>query len=141
MYSRLKKRGFTLVELLIVIAIIGVLVSVILASLNDARVAGVEAKIKGEMDSLRKTASINESQTLTYDTVCGSNGFTQDPKIVEIINSIGVFASGTVTCNSSAGFFASSVPLDTAHWCVDSVGASKTIPSALTTTTPQFSCP
>jgi prepilin-type N-terminal cleavage/methylation domain-containing protein len=135
------KKGFTLVEILIVIAIIGILASVILSSLNDARVSGIEAKIKGEMDSLRKSASISESQTLTYDTVCGTNGHLQDAKIIDIIAAIDTFASGTATCNSSAGSFAVSVPLGGLHWCVDNLGISREIPAALITSPLELSCP
>lgn len=120
------KSGFTIVELLIVIAIIGILVAVVLGALTDARDDGLAAKVKSEMAVLLKRASVDESQSLTFDVVCGSNGFATSATIVNIINSIERFSPEKVTCHSQTARFAVSAATGSStYWCIDSTGVSK----------------
>ena len=71
--------GFTLMELLIVIAIIGILTAVVLGSLNDARQGGIDSRIVAEMDALQKRAAIDQTLSYTYD-VCES-GYRQNTSV------------------------------------------------------------
>ncbi len=134
-------RGFTIIELLVVIAIIGILASVVLGSLRDARDGGLDAKIKSEMSSLSKRASVEESVEFSFDSVCGSNSVTQSPQIISTITAIEMFSSGPVICNSDTYAYAASVPLEVDYWCVDSEGRAGVVTMPLSTSTPTYSCP
>lgn len=132
--------GFTIVELLIVIAIIGILVAVILGSLSSARDDGLAAKVKSEMAVLLKRSSVDESQSLTYDVVCGSNGFATSTAVMSIIASIERFSPEKVTCHSQTSKFAASAATGSStYWCIDSTGVSKEATAQLTAG--EYQCP
>ena len=127
-----RKKGFTLIELLVVIAIIGILAAVIIGSLSDARDDGFEVKIKSELVSLGKRASLEESQSFTFDVVCGSNGSATSSEIMSIITSIERFSPEPVVCNSDSMTYAVSAAMSsTTYWCIDSENQSKEVPSQL----------
>ncbi len=83
-----KSKGFTLIELLVVISIIGLLSSIVLASLSTARAKARDASIKQEVGSLTSMMELNRSD---YGDYCKlqSSGF--------IISS---FIPGYKTCNN-----------------------------------------
>ena len=133
--------GFTLVELIITIAIIGILAGVILTSLNDARIDGIDAKVISEMDAISKRASIEQAQYGTFDIVCGTGAHSTSTQIADIIDSINKLSSTTVVCNSGPGDYAISVGLKDSHWCIDSGGIRAEVSDPLETAPPELSCP
>lgn len=59
-------RGFTLLELLIVVAIIGILSTVVLASLKDARLKAADATVRQEAIQLRNLMEQERTDSGTY---------------------------------------------------------------------------
>jgi prepilin-type N-terminal cleavage/methylation domain-containing protein len=111
--------GFTVIELLIVIAIIGLLAATIIPRLHSASEEGIATKLQTELTVVGKRASIEESKSLTYDIVCGTGGFSQADSITAQIAVIEEFSGETVTCNSKSRWFMQfSVPVGDAHYCV-----------------------
>lgn len=60
------RRGFTLIEVLVVISIIGVLVGVMLVALGGARTSGRDAKRKGDLESIRSALEQYRSDCKAY---------------------------------------------------------------------------
>lgn len=71
--------GFTLVELLVVISIIGLISAITLAALNSARSKGSDATIRADLNTIFKQAEIvyDNASPNNYANVC-SNGVVQN---------------------------------------------------------------
>lgn len=67
MKTRMNK-GFTLVELLIVIAIIAIIVGIVLGSLSESRAKGRDASKVRSMNEIQKALSLYQSQYNGYPT-------------------------------------------------------------------------
>ena len=145
------KKGFTLIELLVVIAIIGILSSVVLASLNTARDKGADAKIKGEVGSIRAAAEMYydtkgqyDSATIPASVTCATGMFS-DASVIRSLNSATSTSGGATTsnrlCTSSTTAYAVSVKLKSGSWyCVDSSGNATTTTNATVISTTDASC-
>jgi type II secretory pathway pseudopilin PulG len=133
-----------LIELLVVIAIIGILSSVVLASLNTARAKGADAAIKGDLAGVRSTAEVNyDTLGQKYSTTgvaiqgtdCGdgvvrANTIFADTNILAALAHAKATNGGTIlfcNINAAGSAYAIATTLKTANtfWCIDSMGASK----------------
>jgi prepilin-type N-terminal cleavage/methylation domain-containing protein len=79
-----KQRGFTLIELLVVISIIGVLASVVLASLNSARISARDAQRQLDLRAMKTALEMHFNDRGSY---------TQ-PETGRVDTSIGELAGG-----------------------------------------------
>jgi prepilin-type N-terminal cleavage/methylation domain-containing protein len=142
-----KAKGFTLIELMIVIGIIALLISVVMVALNNARNKGLDAGVKSNLVNAARQAEIfyntNTAVPNAYTGVCTNPGPVGGAVTVAALMTAAASAAGlssyaidaigtatTATCNQSAGAWASEVPLKTTNpaanqmWCVDNTGKS-----------------
>lgn len=135
----MNKSGFTLVELLITLAIIAVLAAVVLPRIQSATDKGQESRIVAGLESLQKAGMSAEVAEGTFNVVCGLYGEATSSQVQNVADSLYI-NSNYFICNSTSTAFAASAELESGrHWCVDSVGAKVEIGSALTSGA--VSCP
>ena len=139
--------GFTLIEILITITIIGILASVIFTSLNTARDKGTDASVKSNLHNLKAEAGIYLDDNRTYLNICAN-----DQKFLEAMGGAQIAVSGVVTlgglgdgeCVDGSNEWAAWVNLKfdvTSAWCVDWTGISKIIPVQNSTAVDLTVCP
>jgi len=124
-----KQKGFTIIELIVVIAIIAVLAAIVLVNVTSYIAKGKVAAIKGNMATLTTNAAAY------YDTHLSSfGGFSDDTATgcAGSINAAITNAAGTLSCavkssDNSAWCGCSTTPGDTLGntFCVDSTGVKK----------------
>ncbi|MFZ2523483.1 MAG: prepilin-type N-terminal cleavage/methylation domain-containing protein [Minisyncoccia bacterium] len=142
-------KAYTLVELLVVVAIIGVLSSIVITSANQSRAKGIDAAVKTNLVNAKLQAEVyfiknGESFNNGTSNICASD-FAQDGTTKSIKNylitaieafgstsytySTALFTASTATraaCHATANKWAMESPLKTGgNWCVDSAGTSK----------------
>lgn len=125
------KKGFTLVELLIVIAIIGILSSVILSSLGESRTSANDAKVQSQLSNIRQSAELYFITNGNYGvptSSCSGGMFSDTYSGLASLTAIANYPSGSIlVCNSSGSAWAvqSTLASSTLYWCVDNQGNSK----------------
>ncbi len=140
------KSGFTLLELLVVVAIIGILAAIVVIALSDARKKGADAGVKSNLAAARSQAEVfyntNIDNPNTYINVCDTGtvgGVEAIGLMVETasksaglggayaIDDIGTLSTATCNVDVNGTTWAAEVPLSGAGgvWCVDSAGTSE----------------
>ena len=126
----IEKKGFTLLEILVVIAIIGILSAVVIGLLNSAKAKGANSAIKADLHGLISQSNLiyDNANPNSYAEVCN------DKKVINAIKDAlnAGKDTGTVAtrCNSIDSEWAADALLRapegaSVYWCVDSVGGAK----------------
>ena len=132
-------KGFTLLELLVVIAVIGILTSVVLASMSQSREKGADGGIKEEMANVRTQAEVYyHTHSNVYTGMCTSMG---QNGVKPLLDKVSEYAGTAATCFESATKWAAAVQLKsqatTTYFCVDSDGKAISTLTALSGVTCQ----
>jgi len=125
--------GFTLVELLAVIAIIALLASIVVVRIGVTRKKGEDAAIQSALRELRNVAELyyNDSP-FTYEGVCDAGDITlsDDGDFKKIKDYITKYngTGGVIGCRDGGTGYAVISSLNLGNcWCVDSQGASREV--------------
>ena len=139
------RSGFTLIELIIVIAIIGLLAAIVMASLGNARTKSEDAGIKSNLHTAQTEAelfyvnnnnlylptngiAINVGSCPSYDVSGnGTNIVTRNKTIASAIAKAQSVSSGLTSCLNDINKWAFVVQYSRKNkaWCVDSLGKAK----------------
>lgn len=133
--------GFTLIELMVVVAIIGLLVSIVTVSIRSSREKGADTGVKRGLSELQKQAEL-----YYYEHDNSYSGLCQDSKVISqltvtaknsgitTIAGNGEYGAGEqATCHDSVRDWAAEVPTaestsaSPVMWCVDSRGKSQKV--------------
>jgi len=131
----MSKKGFTLIEMLIVFLIIVLIISIILISLSSFRKNSQDKRIASEMDQLRKGAQMYKNEVGSYNFLSCSTSNDNIDKVcadIDVLNGSSAAPLFTVSTDNSQYCAYVTVASSTSRWyCVDSDGKS-----AETTTDP-----
>jgi prepilin-type N-terminal cleavage/methylation domain-containing protein len=128
-------KGFTLIELLVVISIIGVLSSVVLASLSNARGRGNDTAIKSTLINIRTQAELVYASNYNFSSICTDPIIDRAVKEADRLN-----GSGSVLCVPGTSNWAIASSISSGAFCVDANGTAKEYESmedAITAGNPQ----
>jgi prepilin-type N-terminal cleavage/methylation domain-containing protein len=117
-----KQKGFTIIELIVVIAIIAVLAAIVLVNVTQYINKGRDAAIRGNLTTLLTNSAVYFESGSTYagfktDATTGCEGPIDDAIIG---------ATSTLTCEAGTAKFCACAELKTISgktFCVDSTGA------------------
>jgi prepilin-type N-terminal cleavage/methylation domain-containing protein len=141
-----KQKGFTIIELIVVVAIIAVLAAIVLVNVTSYINKGKDAAIQGNLSSMMTNAAVIFDSTGNYLLACAGANV---PPITAAKTAYGSPPGDTATCNFTATTgvawaACSQLKVSDSYFCVDSTGAKKTITTRTGCTSTAFTvsvCP
>lgn len=132
---RFKKSGagFTLVEIMLVVALTALVATIILASMGESRKEAKDAAIKTSLAEIRKAGELLYHETASYEGVCDPSSTGGDDTLSELgdfgpVEDYIEKQGGTIFCRESEETYAVISTLNRGDcWCVDSLGNAREI--------------
>ena len=135
----MNNRGFTLVELLTVVAIIGILSAMTLVTFPAARTRAKDGVIMSDMGQLRAEAEVIYAQNSNTYTGLGT-GVVLTDAWTALITDINAQCADTAVIGDAAQAYCVTITLNSGdEWCVDSTGFAG-VAAAVLCTDAAFTC-
>ncbi len=122
-----KSKGFTIIELLVVVAIIAVLAAIVLVNVTGYINQGKNAAIKGNLATVLTNGAVFYDTTSSYSGFCASSNFTAPSAAITSAGGAAICAANatnTAWCACSTLKVTSS-EIANSTFCVDSTGYKK----------------
>lgn len=132
--------AFTLLELLVVIAVIGILATVMMSSIGVSRARAEDVKTKAVLSSVRTTAQNDAILQGSFQTICSSGSDVH--AVISTLASQKGLSSDEYSCMATTDQFAVIFPLkaETGYWCVDATGSATVVSGLDINGSPAYSC-
>lgn len=129
-----RSKGFTIIELLVVVAIIAVLTGIVLVNVTSYINKGKDAAIKGNLSTILTNGAVFYDANANYTGFCG-NSYVTVPQ--GAITAAGGAFTCTVNATNTAWCACSTLKVTAGNtFCVDSTGAKKETATACATECP-----
>ncbi len=143
-----RERGFTLLELMVVVGLVAILASLVMVALGTARGKGGDAGVKSNLHTIANQAELFMTANNSYLPAGGStfsiatcptyngagtNMLSKDKVIADSIAQAVSNGGNGSSCYNSSSAWAVAVGLKSSpslSWCIDNSGASKQVSSA-----------
>lgn len=137
----MSKKGFTLIELLVAIAIIGLLASIVLVSLNSARIRAKDSRIISDVQQMRELAEMYYLDKGYYNNFCASSSCpeTMANAYSQLMNDAKAQGGWIVNCGCNNSHCIVAKLASGKYYCVDTTTGTPRIYNTIPTSCAQSS--
>ena len=121
-------KGFTIIELLVVVAIIAVLTGIVLVNVTSYINKGKDASVQGNLSTVLTNASVFYDTNGSYTGNCASANVAAALAAADKAFDGNATANEVTDCNETASAWAAcgQLKVTDSYFCVDSTGTKKT---------------